>query len=122
MHTVPGGVCTGWNRGGSTFGGCLHFLVGTGAASPVDRMWQELGALALAMSMAQRCAELGGVIRHGARAQRIIVRDGKADGRIVIQELCAQDEKELITTVPVSVPASTRSGQQGAGPARLPAA
>ncbi len=45
MHTAPGGVCTGWTRKGFTFDGCLHFLVGTGSAGPIRRMWDELGAL-----------------------------------------------------------------------------
>jgi len=46
MHTVPGGVCTGWKRKGYTFDGCLHFLVGTAPSSPTYRLWDELGALA----------------------------------------------------------------------------
>jgi len=45
MHTVPGGVCTGWTRRGYTFDGCLHFLVGTGPGSSMHRTWRELGAL-----------------------------------------------------------------------------
>ena len=45
MHTVPGGVCTGWARRGYTFDGCLHFLVGTAAGNSFHRVWQELGAL-----------------------------------------------------------------------------
>jgi phytoene dehydrogenase-like protein len=44
MHTVPGGVCTGWKRRGYTFDGCLHFLVGTSSENPFHRIWQELGA------------------------------------------------------------------------------
>lgn len=44
MHTLPGGVCTGWKRNGYTFDGCLHFLVGTGPESNLHQVWQELGA------------------------------------------------------------------------------
>ncbi len=44
MHTIPGGVCTGWQRKGYTFDGCLHFLVGTGPANPLHQVWQEVGA------------------------------------------------------------------------------
>ncbi len=45
MHTVPGGVCTGWVRNGYTFDGCLHWLTGSASTSPLYRMWQELGAI-----------------------------------------------------------------------------
>ncbi|RPI50195.1 MAG: NAD(P)/FAD-dependent oxidoreductase, partial [Chloroflexi bacterium] len=47
-HYVPGGLCTGWKRGapgtsgGYTFDGCLHWLLGSGPASPFYDMWREL--------------------------------------------------------------------------------
>jgi phytoene dehydrogenase-like protein len=46
MHTVPGGVCTSWRRDGYVFDGCLEWLMGSRAGSPLNRIWQELGALA----------------------------------------------------------------------------
>jgi phytoene dehydrogenase-like protein len=45
MHTVPGGVCTGWKRKGYTFDGCMHHLVGCTPGTRIHRMWQELGAM-----------------------------------------------------------------------------
>jgi len=45
MHTVPGGVCTGWQRKGYTFDGCMHHLVGCAPGTRIHRMWQELGAM-----------------------------------------------------------------------------
>ncbi len=30
MHNLPGGVCTAWKRGGYTFDGCIHWLMGSG--------------------------------------------------------------------------------------------
>jgi phytoene dehydrogenase-like protein len=51
MHTIPGGVCTGWKRGGRnssagyTFDGCMHHLVGCTPGTRIHRMWQELGAM-----------------------------------------------------------------------------
>jgi phytoene dehydrogenase-like protein len=45
MHTIPGGVCTGWVRKGYTFDGCLHWLTGSSLDSTLYRMWEELGAL-----------------------------------------------------------------------------
>jgi len=43
MHSKCGGVCTGWNRKGYYFDGCLHFLVGTGKDKVLHNMWNELG-------------------------------------------------------------------------------
>jgi len=45
LHTLPGGLCTSWERKGYTFDGCIHYLFGTGEGQPFNRMWQELGAL-----------------------------------------------------------------------------
>ena len=41
-HAIPGGLCTGWNRKGYTFDGCIHWLAGSGPASPFYQMWSEL--------------------------------------------------------------------------------
>jgi phytoene dehydrogenase-like protein len=46
MHKKkPGGLCTSWKRQGYTINGCLHWLVGTGPASNLHAIWNELGAL-----------------------------------------------------------------------------
>lgn len=45
MHTVPGGVCTGWKRKGYTFDGCMHHLAGCTPGKRIHRMWQELGLM-----------------------------------------------------------------------------
>jgi phytoene dehydrogenase-like protein len=45
MHTLPGGLCTSWQRKGFTFDGCIHWLVGTNPASGSHLLWEELGAL-----------------------------------------------------------------------------
>lgn len=44
LHDKPGGLCTSWKRGGYTFDGCIHRLVGSRAGSKLNRIWQELGA------------------------------------------------------------------------------
>ena len=44
LHDKPGGLCTSWTRGGYTFDGCIHDLVGGGPASRLYRLWEELGA------------------------------------------------------------------------------
>jgi phytoene dehydrogenase-like protein len=45
MHTLPGGVCTAWNRKGYTIDGCLHWLVGSSPNAPFYNYWQELGMI-----------------------------------------------------------------------------
>lgn len=45
MHSLPGGLCTAWERKGYVFDGCIHYLFGSGEGQPFNRMWQELGAV-----------------------------------------------------------------------------
>jgi len=43
MHNLPGGVCTAWQRKDYTIDGCMHWLAGSGTASAMYRVWNELG-------------------------------------------------------------------------------
>ncbi len=45
MHTVPGGECTGWRRKDYYFDGCIHWLLGSKAGSPLNKIWRDVGAL-----------------------------------------------------------------------------
>ncbi len=45
MHSIPGGLCTAWNRRGYTFDGCLHWLMGTRPGLSFNKYWNEIGAL-----------------------------------------------------------------------------
>lgn len=45
MHSQPGGECTGWRRKDYYFDGCLHWLMGSKAESPLNKIWREVGAL-----------------------------------------------------------------------------
>ena len=44
MHSLPGGVCTSWDRKGYTVDGAVNWVMGTKPASPFYRFWEELGA------------------------------------------------------------------------------
>lgn len=44
LHDRPGGLCTGWRRGGYSFDGCIHWLMGSGKSSNMHQLWKELGA------------------------------------------------------------------------------
>lgn len=43
MHTLPGGLCTSWNRKDYTFDGCIHWLVGSSPESGMHDLWEETG-------------------------------------------------------------------------------
>ncbi len=45
MDTRPGGVCTSWKRKGYIIDGCIHWLVGSGPANNLYRIWEELGIM-----------------------------------------------------------------------------
>jgi len=45
LHTLPGGLCTSWDRKGYTYDGCIHYLFGSGEGQPFNDMWRELGAV-----------------------------------------------------------------------------
>ena len=44
MHTLPGGLCTSWEREGYTFDGCIHWFVGGKPGSGFRPLWEEVGA------------------------------------------------------------------------------
>ena len=44
-HSLPGGLCTAWRKGGYTIDACIHWLVGSKPGSPMHRVWEELGAV-----------------------------------------------------------------------------
>lgn len=45
MHTIPGGNCTSWKRGGYLFEGGMHWLNGTKGGTFLNDLWNEVGAL-----------------------------------------------------------------------------
>lgn len=44
MHSIPGGLCTGWERKGYRFDLSMHFLTGS-VSGPFYKMWEELGVI-----------------------------------------------------------------------------
>jgi len=42
LHTIPGGLCTSWERGNYIFDGCIHWLVGSNPADNFYHLWNEL--------------------------------------------------------------------------------
>lgn len=44
MHSIPGGLCTGWERKGYRWDLSMHFLTGS-VSGPFFQMWDELGVI-----------------------------------------------------------------------------
>lgn len=43
-HTMPGGVCTAWERDGYTMDGCIHWLMSCKPGSGFRKIYDEVGA------------------------------------------------------------------------------
>jgi phytoene dehydrogenase-like protein len=41
-HSKAGGLCTSWKKGGYTFDGCIHWLLGSSKSNPFYKLWEEL--------------------------------------------------------------------------------
>ena len=44
-HSIAGGNCTSWRRGGYLFEGGMHWLTGSGKDEPLHKTWRAVGAL-----------------------------------------------------------------------------
>jgi phytoene dehydrogenase-like protein len=42
LHSLPGGLCTAWQRKGYTIDGCIHWLVGSNPGNDFYGLWNEL--------------------------------------------------------------------------------
>ena len=42
MHSLPGGLCTSWEKKGYTIDGCIHWLVGSSPTDNFYDLWNEL--------------------------------------------------------------------------------
>lgn len=42
LHSLPGGLCTGWNRRDYYFDTCIHWLVGSHPKDPLYKFWNEI--------------------------------------------------------------------------------
>jgi phytoene dehydrogenase-like protein len=45
LHNIPGGECTGWDRKGYHFDGCIHWLVGSKPGTELHELWRDTGAI-----------------------------------------------------------------------------
>jgi phytoene dehydrogenase-like protein len=68
-NSVPGGLCTSWDRGPYVFDGCLRWLLGTHPSLAFHQVWKELGAI-----VGRRIFDHDEVVRvEGAEGQAVSV-------------------------------------------------
>jgi phytoene dehydrogenase-like protein len=109
MHTLPGGVCTAWTRGGYTFDGCIHWLMGSGPQTNLHRMWRELHAVQgrrfVEWDTYMRVRTSGGetftVYTDPIKLQLEMLRLAPEDGKL-IGRLCGAIEKFAAIDMPVT--------------------
>ena len=59
-HSLPGGQCCAWKRGGYVFDGCIHHLFGCAPGSRIYGLWQELGAMPRESIRPEECTSVLG--------------------------------------------------------------
>jgi phytoene dehydrogenase-like protein len=58
MHSLPGGQCSSWKRGGYTFDACIHHLFGCSPGSRLFELWRDLGAMPREMVKPEECVSV----------------------------------------------------------------
>jgi phytoene dehydrogenase-like protein len=109
MHNQPGGVCTAWKRGGYTFDGCIHWLMGSGPSTNLHRMWRELHAVQGRrfvewdeyMRVRTRSGETLTVYTDPGRLEQEMLRLAPEDGRLIGQ-LCGAIRRMSKADMPVT--------------------
>jgi phytoene desaturase len=120
LHTIPGGECTGWKRGGYYFDGCIHWLMGSKSGTPLNRIWREVGALNDSVKIIcdeefQR-VEMDGrtaiIYRSLDRLEKHFIELAPDDEK-AIRELCRDARKFQRMEMPVERPMDMMGAAQG---------
>ena len=109
MHSLPGGVCTAWSRGGYTFDGCIHWLMGSSPGVNLHQMWRELHAVQGRrfvewdeyMRVRIPTGEIFTVYPDPARLRREMLRLAPGDSKL-INVLCGAIERFSRIDMPVT--------------------
>jgi phytoene dehydrogenase-like protein len=109
MHNMPGGVCTAWKRGGYTFDGCIHWLMGSGPSANMHQMWRELHAVQGRrfvewdeyMSVRTTSGETFTVYTDPRKLRDEMLRLAPEDGRLIGQ-LCNAIERFSTVDMPIT--------------------
>ena len=91
FHTIPGGECTGWDRGGYHFDGCIHWLMGTKPETSLYKIWQDTGALGDKVKVFNH--EIFMRYEEGDKAVNLYTNTDKLEKHLI--EIAPEDEKEI---------------------------
>lgn len=91
MHSIPGGECTGWDRGDYHFDGCIHWLMGSKPGTPLHDLWRTTGALSDDVKIVNHDV----FARHeeGGRYVNLYTNADKLEKHLL--EISPQDKKEI---------------------------
>ena len=91
MHTLPGGECTGWDRGAYHFDGCIHWLVGSKPGTSLNGVWYDTGALSESVRIINHDAYMR--YEDGGKAVTLYTNADKLEKHLI--EIAPEDKKEI---------------------------
>jgi phytoene desaturase len=120
LHNVPGGECTGWDRGDYHFDGCVHWLVGSKPGTSLNEIWRDTGALDDTVKIIRhenyaRYEEEGGVVNFYTDADKLeehLLALAPEDAK-PIRELCRAIRKLGNFGMPVDKPMDLMTAGDG---------
>jgi len=92
-HSVAGGICTSWRRGGYLFEGGMHWLAGSGEREALHKCWRHVGALDDGVAI--RYSEPFIEFEHGGEPIRLYRDVDETERRLL--EIAPRDAKEIKT-------------------------
>lgn len=93
MHTMPGGECTGWDRGEYYFDGCINWLTGSKEAPGFHDIWRDTGALDDTVKIMHH--EVFSRYEEDGRAVNVYADVGLLEKHLI--EISPRDKKEIKT-------------------------
>lgn len=91
MNSIPGGECTGWDRGGYHFDGCIHWLMGSKPGTALHDIWRTTGALDDGVKIVNH--DIFARYEEGGRAVNLYTDTDKLEKHLL--EISPQDKKEI---------------------------
>lgn len=91
MHSIPGGECTGWDRGDYHFDGCIHWLMGSKPGTALHDMWRTTGAINDNVKIVNH--DVFARYEEGGRYMNLYTNADKLEKHLL--EISPQDKKEI---------------------------
>ena len=90
-HNIPGGECTGWDRKGYHFDGCIHWLVGSKQGTALNSLWRDTGALDDSVRIIDH--DIYSRYEEGAKAVNLYCNTDRLESHLL--EVAPEDKKEI---------------------------